>query len=146
MAQAAASASGWAAAGGALLGLAAATALGWAIFRGGKRISLQRFFAVTSVLLLLVAAGMFSTGIGKLEALAVLPQSTVLWDTSTLLSDQSFLGTFLGGLAGYRARPSVAEVTSHVAYLVIAGALLFGKPRRAAKAGPRGGPVPAGAA
>ena len=40
--------SGWASAAGALLGLATAAALGWAVFRGGRRISLQRFFAVTS--------------------------------------------------------------------------------------------------
>src|SRR5206468_9578756 len=68
------STSSWASATGAVLGLAMAAALGWAIFRGGRHMSLQRFFAVTSILLLLLAAGMFSTGVGRLEAMGFLPQ------------------------------------------------------------------------
>lgn len=124
------SAAGSAAATGALLGLAAAAALGWAIFRGGRRVSLPRFFAITSVLLLLVAAGMFSSGIGKLEALGVLPQSPVVWDTSALISDHGLVGGFLGGLVGYRARPTGLELAAYAVYLVVAGTLIFGGPRR----------------
>src|SRR4029453_1805853 len=52
--------SGWASALGAVLGLAMAATLGWGIFRSGRHISLQRFFAITSVFLLFLAAGMFS--------------------------------------------------------------------------------------
>ena len=139
----AASTSGWASALGALLGLAMAAALGWAIFRGGRHISLQRFFAVTSIFLLLLAAGMFSTGLGKLEAMGVLPQTPTVWDTSFALDDQGFVGGFLGGLIGYRARPSLVEVGGYLVYLVVAGALLF----RSGSATPRprqsGGRVPA---
>jgi high-affinity iron transporter len=62
------SVTGWGGVTGGALGIATAAVLGWAIFRGGRHVSLTRFFAVTSVLLLLVAAGLFSTGIGKLEA------------------------------------------------------------------------------
>jgi high-affinity iron transporter len=123
----AASMSGWSSAAGAVLGVAAASALGWAIFRGGKHVSLQRFFAVTSVLLLLLAGGMFSTGVGKLEALGALPQSSTLWDTSFVLSDRSLVGGFLGGLVGYRARPSALEAGAYLAYVVIAGLLVFGR-------------------
>ncbi len=122
----AASASGWASAAGAMLGLATATALGWVIFRGGKHISLPRFFAVTSGFLLLLAAGMFSTGVGKLEGLGLLPQSITLWDMSFVLSDQSLLGGFLYSLVGYRARPSVLEAGGYAAYLIVASILLFG--------------------
>ena len=60
----AASHSGWTSAAGAFLGLAMAATLGWGIFRSGRHISLQRFFAVTSVFLLFLAAGMFTTGVG----------------------------------------------------------------------------------
>lgn len=121
----AASLSGGASALGAALGLAAAAALGWAVFRGSQHISLQRFFALTSLLLVFLAAGMFSTGVGKLEALGALPQSGTLWDTSFLLSDQSLAGSFLNGLIGYRARPSVLETIGYAIYLVAAGGLLF---------------------
>jgi high-affinity iron transporter len=103
-----------------------AAALGWAIFRGGRHVSLPRFFAITSVFLLLLAAGMFSTGVGRLEAMGVLPQSSTAWDTSFVLDDHGFVGGFLNGLVGYRAKPSLLEAGSYLFYLIVAGGLLFG--------------------
>jgi len=117
--------SGWASALGAVLGLVMAASLGWAIFRGGRHISLQRFFGVTSVFLLLLAAGMFSTGIGRLEVMGFLPATPTAWDTTFLLDDHGFVGGFLNGLVGYRSRPSILEACSYFLYLFVAGALLF---------------------
>ena len=124
---------GWGGVTGGVLGVATAAALGWAIFRGGRRLSLQRFFAVTTVLLVLVAAGLFSTGIGKLIGLGLIPGGDTLWDTSGLLRDDSVVGSFLSGLVGYRARPSAPEVIGYVVYLAAAGLLLF-TPRATAPA------------
>lgn len=132
------SVSGWASVTGGVLGVATAAILGWAIFRGGKHISLKRFFTVTSVLLLFLAAGMLSTGIGKLQGLGFLPQTNILWDTSFLLSDQGLIGGFMSGLVGYRARPSTLEVSAYATYLVIAGALIF----RGALPAPASRPIP----
>lgn len=120
------SARGWGGVVGGMLGVALAAGLGWAIFRGGKHVSLPRFFAVTSMLLMFLAAGLFSSGIGKLQGLGILPEPDTLWDTSFLLSDQGLLGGFLGGLVGYRSRPSTLEAGAYVAYLVVATVLLFG--------------------
>jgi high-affinity iron transporter len=125
--------SGWSGVTGGMLGVAVAAALGWAIFRGGRRLSLSRFFAATTVLLVLVAAGLFSTGIGKLIGLGFIPAGDALWDSSGLLDDQSLVGGFLSGLVGYRARPTAPEVIGYVVYLVGAGLLLF-TPRAAAPA------------
>jgi high-affinity iron transporter len=111
---------------GGVLGLAAASALAWGIFRGGRAVNLQQFFTITSVLLLLVAAGLLSIGIGRLQGLGLLPASSVLWDTSFLLSDHTFLGALFNGLLGYRAQPTVLEATAYLAYLLAAGSLLFG--------------------
>ena len=60
--------------------------------------------------------------------------STPLWDTSGVLSDASVVGSFLGGLVGYRARPSLLEVGAYAAYLVGAVALTFGGALRPASA------------
>ena len=117
---------GWSGMSGGVLGIATAAVLGWAIFRGGRQLSLPRFFAVTSVLLLVVAAGLFSSGIGRLIGLGYLPASDPLWDSTALLHDDSIVGGFLAGLVGYRARPTALEVIGYVAYLVAAGWLLFG--------------------
>ncbi len=133
--------SGWGSVAGGVLGVAMASALGWAIFRGGKRISLARFFAVTSVLLLLLAAGMVSTAIGKLQGLGFLPPSNTLWDTSFLVGDRSLVGGFLNGLIGYRARPSSLEAGGYVVYLLVGGLVLFGERLVASSSPP---PDPAG--
>jgi high-affinity iron transporter len=133
------SAAGWGSFLGGVAGVATAAALGWAIFRGGQRLSVARFFAVTTLFIMLLAAGLFSTGVGRLQGLGVLPMTDPLWDTSTLLSDRGVVGSFLSGLVGYRARPSALEVFAYVGYLVVAGLLLFHHRTPAAGARPRAG-------
>lgn len=118
---------GWGGVLGGVAGVAAAAAIGWAIFHGGRQLSLSKFFAVTTAFIMLLAAGLFSTGIGRLQGLGFLPMGDPLWDTSSLLSDQTVLGSFLSGLVGYRARPSALEVIAYIAYLVTAAVLLRGR-------------------
>src|SRR5262249_42159165 len=109
-----------------VLGLLGAAGLGLLVFRGGQRLSVGRFFAVTSVVLLLLAAGLFSTGIGRLQGLGLLPATAVSWDTSRWLDDRGAVGSFLAGLLGYRARPSSLEVGAYVGYLGLAAWLTLG--------------------
>jgi len=116
---------------GATGGVVLAGILGWLIFRGGSRIPVRRFFSITTVLLILVAAGLLSSAIARLDNLGWVPSTATLWDTSWLLQDGSGVGGFLAGLIGYRARPTLLEVLGWLAYLVAAGALLrlkAGKP------------------
>jgi high-affinity iron transporter len=122
----AASAAGWGSVLAGIAGIGMAAALGWAIFCGGRSVSLPRFFSITTTLILFLAAGLFSTGLGRLQSLGVLPMMAPLWDTSSLLSDGSIVGSFLGGLLGYRARPSLLEVSGYVAYLLGAGFVVLG--------------------
>ena len=117
--------SGWSSVAAGVAGVATAAALGWLIFRGGRKLSLPHFFSATTVLLLLLAAGLLSTGVGKLQGLGVMPMGAALWDTSWLLSDRSGIGSFLSGLVGYRARPSGAEVAAYAVYVLAMGTLLF---------------------
>ncbi len=131
---------GWSSLAGGVAGVGSAAALGWAIFRGGARLSLSKFFTVTSVLLLLISAGLCSTGVGKLQGLGVLPVGEPIWDTSALLDDGGVIGGFATGLLGYRARPTALEVLAYAGYLVAAGFLLFG--RAASPARPRPASAP----
>jgi high-affinity iron transporter len=110
---------------GGLLGVAGAVVLGVLVFHGARQLSLRRFFAWTSGFLLLLAAGLFSTGVGRLQGLGFLPAADTLWDTSQWLDDRSFLGSLLAGLLGYRSRPSTLEAVAYGAYLIVAGALIF---------------------
>jgi high-affinity iron transporter len=118
---------GWGSVAGGVGGVAGAAALGFTIFRSGKHVSLSRFFGITTAFIMLLAAGLLSNGIGRLQGLGVLPLSDPLWNTSWLLSDGSVAGGFLSGLVGYRAQPTLPEVCAYVVYLIGAGALLFGR-------------------
>ena len=110
---------------GATGGVATATVLGWLVFRGGRRIPIRRFFAVTTVLLVLVAAGLFASALARLDGLGYLPSTQTLWDTSWLLEDGSGVGGFFAGLLGYRARPTLLEALGWLGYIVTVGALLW---------------------
>ena len=118
-------ASSWLALAGGVAGLVGAAILGWVVFQGGRRLSVQRFFAATSVLLLLLAAGLLSAGVGKLQGLGLLPAGDPVWDTSWLLDDHGALGGVLTGLVGYRARPTALEILAYGTYIVVAGTAFF---------------------
>ena len=117
--------SSWLALLGGASGLGAAVILGWLVFQGGRRLSVQGFFAATSVLLLFLAGGIFSAGVGKLQGLGVLSAGDPLWDTSQILDDHGGLGSLLAGLVGYRARPTALEIAAYGSYVLVAGALFF---------------------
>jgi high-affinity iron transporter len=117
----------WALALGGILGILGAAGLGMLVFHGARQLSLRRFFAWTSALLVLLAAGLFSTGIGRLQGLGLLPAADTLWDTSRWLDERSVVGSLLSGLLGYRARPSTWEAGAYLAYVAAAGWLLFGR-------------------
>ena len=114
---------------GAAGGVGSAAVLGWLVFRGGRRIPVRRFFAVTTVLLLLVAAGLLASAVARLDSLGWLPSTQPLWDTSWLLADGKGLGGFLAGLIGYRAQPTLMEGFAWLAYILTVGVLLW-PPRR----------------
>jgi high-affinity iron transporter len=117
--------SGWLALMGGATGLVAAAILGWLVFQGGRRMSIQSFFAATSVLLLFLAGGLFSAGVGRLQGLGLLPGGDPAWDTSWLLDDHGALGGLVAGLVGYRARPTALEIAAYALYIVGAGTLFF---------------------
>jgi high-affinity iron transporter len=96
-------------------GLAVASA--WLFLRGFAFLSLRTFFRTTGVLLLLVAAGLLTSGVNKLIGLGYLPPLVPqVWNTSWLVRDGSPLGAVLGALVGYRSRPSLLEVLAFALY------------------------------
>src|SRR5262249_18777980 len=81
---------------GGIIGLVLGAAAGTAIYWGLVSIPMRHLFAVTSWLVLLLAAGLASQGAAFLVQADVLPAlGANLWDTSFLLSDQSLGGRIL---------------------------------------------------
>lgn len=98
---------------GGLCGLA----LGLALYLGMIRLPLNVFFTVTTTLLMFLVAGMVSQGIGFLNQ-AGLFDSTILWDSSWLLSEEGIVGETLSVLTGYTSRPSAIQLTFYIATLL----------------------------
>jgi high-affinity iron transporter len=109
---------------GGLTGLAAAVLLGWAIFTATVRLNLQRFFQVTSVLLILFAAGLVAQSVHEFNEIGVIPALIEpIWNTSAALPENSMLGLTLKTLFGYTATPSLTVL---LAYLAFFGAIIIG--------------------
>jgi high-affinity iron transporter len=109
---------------GALAGLSIAALLGWGLFAATLRLNLRRFFQVTSVLLILFAAGLAAHGMHEFVETGLIPGLIdPLWDTSAILAEDSIPGTFLKTLFGYNANPSLTEGLTYLAYLA---AVVFG--------------------
>jgi high-affinity iron transporter len=105
---------------GALIGLALAAAAGVLIYGLAVRVNLRMFFDVTSVLLVLFAAGLLAHGVHEFQEIGLLPiLSATAWDTANLLSNESALGSVLRALVGYNAEPSLLEVAGYLFYWVV---------------------------
>jgi FTR1 family protein len=104
---------------GALLGLLAAGVIGLLIFTGGARINLQRFFRVTGVVLVFVAAGLAAStlhtaneagwlNIGQAQAL----------DLTWLVVPGTWTSALLTGMLGWQPLPNEAELIGYLLLLV----------------------------
>jgi high-affinity iron transporter len=104
---------------GAVLGFAFATVLGWGIYRGGIRIDLVRFFRVTGVVLVFVAAGLLASAAHTAhEAGWVTSLQGQALDLTWLVDPGSIRSALLTGMLGLQPRPTQLEVLVYVAFAV----------------------------
>jgi len=127
---------------GGAIGLAGGAAVGWLMFTGLLRIPIRWFFSVTSLLVLLLAAGMASQAARFLIQANVLPSlAQPLWDTSSLVSNSSLAGKALQGLIGYDARPAGMQIAFFVSVALVIWAGMTWARRRSGPDAP-GAPAP----
>jgi high-affinity iron transporter len=120
---------------GALLGLLAATAIGYGIYAGGIRMNLRRFFSWTGIFILIVAAGILASVPRHLHEAGIWNGlQTVVIDLSGVLPVGRPLGTLLSGMFGYQDMPTLGEVIVYVVFLAIS-LFLFLRPARNAPSG-----------
>ena len=104
---------------GALLGILLAVVLGWGIYVGGVRLNLHRFFTVTGVFLVFVAAGLIMSGLRTAhEAGWVTVGQGRTTDLSWLTPSGSVRSALVTGVLGVQSDPRVIEVLGWLAYLV----------------------------
>ncbi len=104
---------------GALLGIAAAVAMGYAFYRGVLRINLSTFFTWTGAFLILVAAGVLSYGIHDLQEAGILPGlNSLAFDVSGTVEPSSWFGTLLKGVFNFSPATTWLEAVAWTLYVV----------------------------
>lgn len=104
---------------GLLIGLLAAAILIWVLFKSSMQLPLKKFFEYSSYLILFIVAGLVSLLIKGMQAYGYLPTYIAhLYDNSSMLSNDSIPGKFLGILMGYDATPSLLQVLGWAGYLL----------------------------
>jgi len=105
---------------GGVIGLAAAVAVGYGIYRGSRWFDLRTFFRISGLLLIVFAAGLLSHGVHEFAEAGLLPDTPTAWDLSAVLPHSDGLGQWLRTLFGYSATPTVLELAVWAGYLAIA--------------------------
>jgi high-affinity iron transporter len=104
---------------GAVLGLVAAVAIGLGLYRGGVRINLTRFFRITGLVLVFVAAGLLATAAHTAhEAGWINGLQGQALDLSWLVQPGTVSGSLLTGMLGLQPSPTVIEVLVYGLYAV----------------------------
>ena len=104
---------------GAVIGILLAAAIGYGIYRGGVRLNLARFFRLTGLVLVLVAAGLVMTAFHTANEAGWLTigQAQAL-DLSWLVRPGTPLSSLLTGVLGIQPYPAWIETVAWLAYLV----------------------------
>ena len=103
---------------GAALGLASAFAVGFAIYRGGIRLNLRRFFRWTGVFIIFVAAGLLAGAVRAFHEAGLwngLQQTA--FDLSASCRKTAWSARCSTGIFGYQDAPTVGEVIIYLAFL-----------------------------
>lgn len=109
---------------GGVIGLALAVLASYALYRGLVAIPVQRLFAVTNWLILLLAAGMAGQAAATLHSADLIPGwGERLWNTNWLVSDGGIAGRALHALVGYSAQPSGVQAAAWLATAVVLATL-----------------------
>jgi high-affinity iron transporter len=111
---------------GGTAGLIAGTLAGYALYAGLVRIPLRQIFSATSLLVLLIAAGLASQAARYLLQADLVPtMGYPLWDTSTVIPQASALGVLLHDFIGYDAEPAGVQLAFYLVVLVTLGGAMW---------------------
>ncbi len=107
---------------GGLTGMSLGITAGYMIYAGLLRVPMRWFFTSTSVLVLMLAAGMASQAARFLIQADLLPSLVApLWDTSSALPENGIPGMLLHSLIGYDSRPAGMQLVFYVIVLASIG-------------------------
>jgi len=112
---------------GALIGLITVSLISFLMFRKIYSFNVSKFFKYTSIIMIIFAAGLVGKATFMLQAGGLLPGTIAAWDTGRFVSDGSIVGSLLGALIGYTAKPTILQVIFYFSYLSVIFYLWFDK-------------------
>lgn len=106
---------------GSVTGLAVAVGVGVLIYAFGRRIDLRTFFKVTTIILVLFAAGLIATAAHAFAEAGLLAavEGPTLWSMRSVLPEADGLGAILATFVGYQDEPTVIDVVAYLGYFVV---------------------------
>ncbi|EMW0227461.1 FTR1 family protein [Salmonella enterica] len=108
---------------GGILGVISGIVITFLLYRGLVLIPLRVIFLFSNVVLTFIAAGLASQGIGILSRIDIIPSiKDNVWDSSWLLSDNSWEGGLARAIFGYTSTPSGAQI---ITWLMVAVLILI---------------------
>ncbi len=133
---------------GAALGLIAAIALCWLLYRQSVRFNLGVFFNRTAVFLIVIAAGVLAYGLGDLQDAGLLPgRQWVAFDLTAHIDPNAWWVSIITGVTELAPKMTVLQVVAWVVYLAVVIPLFVraGRPAAATADAPATAAVPANA-
>jgi high-affinity iron transporter len=83
------------------------------MFAASARLDVRGFFQVTSVLLIVFAAGLVAHGVHELQEAGLLPILVEhVWDINPILDEKGTLGSIFKSLFGYNGNPWAGHVAA----------------------------------
>jgi len=114
---------------GAVLGIAAGSALSYAVFRVGLKLDIRKFFYFTSILLVLLAGGLLGYGVHELIEYQELQGGDLGWwgepayvlplEPDNPFHHKGVIGSIFAVMFGYTVTPEWARVIVHLVYLAV---------------------------
>ena len=110
---------------GTLLGFIAGIGLGVLLYFGTIKFNIKTFFNITSVILILFAAGLVAHGIHELQEGGLIPfvmyplyNLNEIFAVPNPLNENSAIGSILKALFGYNGNPGLIELIGYWVYLI----------------------------
>lgn len=104
---------------GGITGILVAVVIGRLLYTGAMRLDLRKFFSVTGVALVVIAAGVLAYGIHDLQEARFLPGlDSLAFDVSDVISPGSWIGTFLKGTVNFSPATTWLELWAWAVYIV----------------------------
>lgn len=105
---------------GAAIGIAAAVALCWLLYRRAVRMNVGVFFNRTAIALIVIAAGVLAAGLGDLQDAGLLPgHAWIAFDLTAHIDPGSWWASIVTGITELAPKMTVLQVTAWLAYLAV---------------------------